>query len=288
MLSLRHFRLFVPGVFLILACSTISGAADQFSDASHQCWTDEGLCRHACPDRPFLAWQNCFDRCERTWKVCIGEVEGARQAGIQQKKTCDEPPVSQDAHGRAYDDVLRDKRIAIKQAINDIANIKQTLMQEYSSDIGAPGSPRDLATVFLITTRETADLIAMIGGSFKVGGTSAQKIVLDALKKARKEIDKERESASDSIDGRTKDILDWLPTFIPGVKAVKDLRSIDAARTEYGRQLERLGAQLLALQSKLDAIGPAERTADLNSITEDYQRERLRCAGPTSEGVRPR
>ena len=158
-------------------------------------------------------------------------------------------------------------------------------MQEYSADIGSPGSTRDLATIFLIATRETADLVAMMGGFFKIGGTATQQAVLAGLKKLRKELDKEQRDTSDSIDERAKDILDWLPTFIPGIKAVKDLRSIDAARTEYSRQLERLSAQLLALQSKLDAIGPAERTADLSSIMENYQRERLRCADPTSGGM---
>ncbi|WP_449227927.1 hypothetical protein [Azospirillum argentinense] len=195
-----------------------------------------------------------------TWSSLTVLALAAASAGASAQTrgpSCQEVPVRAD-YERAWDGVLADKRAALQEGIRDLRAIRDQLERERADGIGGPGSAKEAGIAIAIAVRETTDLVWRMGNLFKPEMSVSDKEMLKALSKIKKISNLAIEDSNKSINGRTKDLADRLPTFIPGVQAARDIRNWTAAKAEVSRQMNGIEASIRKLEVRLaDLGGPA-------------------------------
>jgi hypothetical protein len=91
--------------------------------------------------------------------LCLAVLFGVASAGAAPVPACSTVPKTRDAVQSVFDNAWAGKREAIAGQIEDLRKIKQELDDRNDLWIGKSGSPRELLTIFAMTTRATTELI---------------------------------------------------------------------------------------------------------------------------------
>jgi hypothetical protein len=148
-----------------------------------------------------------------------------------------------------YNSALSDKQDALEEGKRQLSQIREELERD-SNGIGKTGSAQEATIAIALIARETTDLMELMGAIFEPGGTAIQREFLKRLKKLRKEVEAHYHAAEKLIDDDARDVLDQLPSFVPGIKLARDSKQWDAAKNEFSVQLANLDRAI----DKLDLV----------------------------------
>jgi len=125
-----------------------------------------------------------------------------------------------------------------------------------------------------------------IGAIFKPDGTAVQREILKKLKKLRKDVEPNYHAAEKIINDDARDVVDELPSFVPGVKLARDSKQWDAAKNEFSLQLANLDRAIDKLDHKLADLGGPNRAYSIDDILKRAQARRQQCVDELAERER--
>jgi hypothetical protein len=202
------------------------------------------------------------------------QVNAAREARNQQRKICESIPRKRDAYEKSFDERIRQQRGILEEGRSSLSKLRNELL-DMQDQVGKPGSAKDAFFAITMLVRETADLISTLGGEFDSDGSKLKEAILKSLEKVRKKVDENRSDKGPSNEQpRWEDIL---PTFIPGVKMMRDLDNQADARTAIRERLEFLDGQLKKVEDNLRRTDGPLRSDIIDSLLIRGASERRQC-----------
>jgi hypothetical protein len=212
------------------------------------------------------------------WLVSAGMNRDAFAATSSQQ--CEDRPGRAD-YERAWDEVLSDKKMFLEGAVRDLQTIKDNLRQERASDIGAAGSGKEVEVAILLVTQETTDLISRVTSFFNPKAGPVQTAALKALKKGNEKLRKAKEEADRSVDLSSKDIIDVLPTFLPGINLARQTRDWQKAQREFAVQIAGIDRTIRQIETRLSTLGSRDRSYSIDAILQKSSLRSRQCVDPS-------
>jgi hypothetical protein len=199
---------------------------------------------------------------------CVGAAHSQGQ--------CPRVPSRAD-YEKSWDEVLRDKRRALDDGIRSLELIKSQLQANYSNTIGEPGGARDSVAAIALVARESADLIDLLATVSGGEPTGAAKEIYGRATKLRRKLDQARSEVEQKIDSSNADMIDAIPTFVPGIKLARDMRDWKSARAAYLKQVAGLQTAIDKLASRLAALGGPQRAHSVSELLEFARADAKSC-----------